>query len=186
MSDKGSHDEAPGAAPNAGEVVGGEMAALLSQAAARQEAGDSAEALALYERALQGLEPGRFPGTRARVLFHTAQLCRYEGQAKRALSLYDDLLALSAKLADSRAHGLARAMKGQLIFLGGAREDGLVEMVRGLEELRTCGAEEAGHLTCHTRYFSRRMERGQFEECVRRGTTDEALRALLLSSEPCE
>lgn len=157
------------------------LAELLAAADARQSAGDSAAALALYEQAL----PQLAGADRARVLFHAAQLSRYEGRREQALAFYAELLTLAASLADHRAHGLGLAMRGQLIFLGGQREMGIRDMICGLEELRSCHAAEAEHLTCHTRYFSRRMKRADFERCVMKATTDPALRNVLLAGEGC-
>jgi hypothetical protein len=156
---------------------------LLARAGAEQGGGNSAAALALYEQALPQLGP--FPAERARVLFHMAQLARYEGQGERALALYDELLPLTESLKDARAHGLGVAMRGQLVFLRGDQASGLRGMVAGLAELRACGAAEAEHLTCHTRYFSRRVKREVYEQCVREGAEDAGLRETLLAAEGC-
>ena len=158
---------------------------LLILAGEKQTAGDSAAALAAYDRALPLLERVGHPDDRARVLFQMAQLARMEGQVPRAFALYDQLLPLTEKLSDHRAHGLAVAMRGQLLFMQGDMPAGIQEMIRGLEELRTCGATEAEHLTCHTRFFSRRMSRAEFERCVCAATTNEALREALLGMEGC-
>jgi len=162
-----------------------ELTNLLAQAGAEQGAGNSAAALTLYERALPQLVRAQFPNERARVLFQMAQLSRYEGQVDRALALYDELLALTGELKDHRAHGLGVAMRGQLVFMRGEQEPGLMAMMRGLEELRNCGAAEAEHLTCHTRFFSRRIKRAAYEKCVHEATQDGALRKILLSAEGC-
>lgn len=161
------------------------LAQRLTQAAAHQSAGDSIAALAEYECALTLLTRADQAPDRARVLFQMAQLARMEGQTPRAFALYDQLLPLTENLADPRAHGLAVAMRGQLIFMQGDKPAGIQEMIRGLEELRGCGASEAEHLTCHTRFFSRRLPRTEFERCVRAATEDEALRGVLLREEGC-
>lgn len=158
---------------------------LLAFADERQTADDSAAALAAYERALPLLTRAAHAHDRARVLFQMAQLARFEGQVARAFALYDELLPLAEELADSRAHGLAQAMRGQLVFLQGDQADGIQAMIRGLEELRRCGAAEAEHLTCHTRFFSRRLPRADFERCVHTATADAALRELLLGAAGC-
>ncbi|MEN9576540.1 MAG: hypothetical protein RL514_4395 [Verrucomicrobiota bacterium] len=58
-------------------------------------------------------------------------------------------------------------------------------MIRGLAELRGCNAPEAEHLTCHTRFFSRRLPRAEFEQCVQVATEDAELRRLLLGADGC-
>lgn len=158
---------------------------LLAFAGEHQNAGDSASALAAYERALPQLtEPGHL-SDRARLLFQMAQLARMEGQTDRAFALYDELLPLAQRLADPRAHGLATAMRGQLVFMQGDKPAGIQAMIRGLEELRACGAAEAEHLTCHTRFFSRRLPREDFERCVHAATDDAELQQVLLAAEGC-
>lgn len=161
------------------------LAELLAQAGAHQSAGDSATALAAYERALGFLSRAEHASDRARVLFQMAQLARMDGQIERAFALYDELLPLTEKLADHRAHGLGVAMRGQLVFLQGDKPAGIQAMIRGLVELRCCGADEAEHLTCHTRFFSRRLPRAEFERCVHAATVDAELRQLLLAAEGC-
>ena len=161
------------------------LADLLAVASERQAAGDAIVALASYERALPLLSRAEHPHDRARVLFQMAQLARYEGQVARAFALYDELLPLTAELDDHRAHGLAVAMRGQLVFMQGDKPAGIQAMIRGLEELRRCGASEAEHLTCHTRFFSRRLPRAEFERCVHTATEDVELRRLLLAAEGC-
>ena len=158
---------------------------LLAIAGERQTAGDSDAALAAYERALPLLCRVAHPHDRARVLFQMAQLARFEGQVARAFALYDELLPLAEELTDQRAHGLAVAMRGQLIFMQGDKPAGIQAMIRGLEELLRCKAAEAEHLTCHTRFFSRRLPRVEFERCVHAATRDDALRALLLQADGC-
>jgi hypothetical protein len=108
-----------------------------------------------------------------------------EGQCDRAFALYDELLPLAEKLSDPRAHGLSTAMRGQLVFMQGDKPAGIQAMIRGLEELRACGASEAEHLTCHTRFFSRRLPRADFEHCVRAATGDAELQKVLLAAEGC-
>jgi tetratricopeptide (TPR) repeat protein len=159
--------------------------ALLAVANERQSAGDSAAALAAYERALALLPRSDQPHARARALFQMAQLARMEGRIPRAFALYDELLPLAEELGDRRAHGLATAMRGQLVFMQGDKPAGIQAMIRGLEELRRCGAAEAEHLTCHTRFFSRRLPRAEFERCVHAATEDAELRQLLLAAEGC-
>lgn len=157
----------------------------LGAANERQSAGDSAAALAAYELALPLLPRDKHPQERARVLFQMAQLARLEGQVERAFASYDELLPLAAELADHRAHGLAVAMRGQLVFMQGDKSAGIQAMVSGLEELRGCGAGESEHLTCHTRFLSRRLPRAEFERCVHAATADEALRDVLLRAGGC-
>lgn len=161
------------------------LAELLAQASAHQAAGDSAAALATFERALPLLTPAEHAPARARALFQMAQLARMEGQLARAFAFYDELLPLAEALGDHRAHGLGVAMRGQLVFLQGDKPAGIQAMIRGLEELRRCQASEAEHLTCHTRFFSRRLPRGEFERCVQAATEDAELRRLLLAPEGC-
>jgi len=158
---------------------------LLALASAHQAAGDSAAALAAYERALPLLTRAERAPDHARVLFQMAQLARMEGGVARAFALYDELLPLVAELGDHRAHGLAVAMRGQLTFMQGDQPAGIQAMIRGLEELRRSGAAEAEHLTCHTRFFSRRLPRAEFEQCVQAATADAELRRLLLATEGC-
>lgn len=158
---------------------------LLATAGDWQTAGDSTAALAAYERALPLLTRAGHPQDRARALFQMAQLARFEGQVARAFALYDELLPLAEELADHRAHGLAVAMRGQLVFMQGDKPAGIQAMIRGLEELLRCKAAEGKHLTCHTRFFSRRLPRAEFERCVTAATDDEGLRELLLKSEGC-
>ena len=160
-------------------------AELLATATAQQAAGDSAAALTTYARVLPLLTRNERPHDRARVLFQMAQLARFEGQVTRAFTCYDELLPLAKELGDARAHGLGVAMRGQLVFMEGDKPGGLQAMIRGLEELRRCGAGEAEHLTCHTRFFSRRLARAEFEQCVHTATGDEALREVLLKAEGC-
>ncbi|MEQ2008085.1 MAG: hypothetical protein ABMA26_14910 [Limisphaerales bacterium] len=161
------------------------LAELLATAGDRQTAGDSAAALAAYEQALPLLTRAGHPHDRSRVLFQMAQLARFEGQVARAFALYDELLPLAEELADHRAHGLAFAMRGQLLFLQGDKPAGIQAMIRGLEELRRCKAAETEHLTCHTRFFSRRLPRAEFARCVHDATDDGGLRELLLKAEGC-
>lgn len=161
------------------------LAELLAVANDRQSAGDAAAALTAYARALPLLIGAEHAPDRARVLFQMAQLARMEGDVARAFALYDELLPLAEKLGDLRAHGLGVAMRGQLVFMQGDKTAGIQAMIRGLEELRSCRAAEAEHLTCHTRFFSRRLPRTEFEQCVHAATGDEALRELLLKAEGC-
>jgi len=158
---------------------------LLALAGKHQAADDSAAALAAYERALPLLAHAKHASDRARVLFQMAQLARMEGDVARAFALYDELLPLVAELGDHRALGLGVAMRGQLTFMQGDQSAGIQAMIRGLEELRRCGASEAEHLTCHTRFFSRRLPRAEFERCVHAATEDAELRRLLLAAEGC-
>ncbi len=162
-----------------------DLAGLLANASERQAAGDSAAALAAYEQVLPRLTRDQHPHDRAKVLFQMAQLARYEGQTARAFVFYDELLPLAAELGDHRAHGLSVAMRGQLVFMQGDKVTGIQAMIGGLEELRQCGATEAEHLTCHTRFLSRRLPRVEFERCVHAATRDSSLRATLLSPEGC-
>jgi hypothetical protein len=157
------------------------LAELLGTADARQTAGESAAALELYGEALPQLSGAE----RARVLFQMAQLARYEGATEVALAHYDELLPLTQSLKDPRAHGLSVAMRGQLIFMKGGKNSGIQEMIRGLAELISCGAPEAEHLTCHTRFLSRRLDRTEFERCVEQATQDAAVRLVLLAKEGC-
>ena len=156
-----------------------DLAGLLALASERQTAGDSAAALAAYQRALASLPSAEHTPQRARVLFQMAQLARMEGEVARALALYDELLPLAQLLGDHRAHGLSLAMRGQLVFLQGDKSAGIQAMIRGAEELRGCVAAEAEHLTCHTRFFGRRLPRAEFERCVSEATSDPELRRLL-------
>lgn len=165
--------------------VDSKLAGLLATADGRQTAGDSPAALAAYEQALPLLTREQHPHERARVLFQMAQLGRYEGQTARALACYDELLPLTAELGDHRAHGLSVAMRGQLIFMQGDQSPGIQAMIAGLAELRQCGAVEAEHLTCHTRFLSRRLPQGEFERCVHAATQDAGLRGVLLRAEGC-
>ena len=161
------------------------LAELLAAAGEWQTSGEAAAALTAYERALPLLTtPGHAPD-RARVLFQMAQLACYEGHIARAFACYDELLPLAADLADHRAHGLTLAMRGQLLFMHGDKSGGIQAMICGLEELRRCGAAEAEHLTCHTRFFSRRLPRAEFERCVHAATEEPALRELLLGAAGC-
>ncbi len=161
------------------------LAGLLATAGGRQTAGDSPGALAAYEQALPLLTREKYPHERARVLFQMAQLARYEGQTARAFACYDELLPLASALGDHRAHGLSAAMRGQLVFMQGDKTTGIQAMIAGLEELRQCGAGEAEHLTCHTRFLSRRLPRAEFERCVHTATQDAGLREVLLGAEGC-
>ena len=161
------------------------LAELLAIASERQAAGDSAAALAAFDRALPLLNRIDHANDRARSLFQMAQLARFEGQVARSFAFYDELIPLAGALGDRRAHGLAVAMRGQLVFMQGEKAAGIQAMIRGLEELLCCKAEEAEHLTCHTRFFSRRLPRAEFERCVHAATADEALRELLLKAEGC-
>lgn len=161
------------------------LSELLAVASERQAAGDSAAALAFYGRALPLLAGPQSAPVRARALFQMAQLARMEGQVARAFALYDELIPLVAELGDQRAHGLAVAMRGQLAFLQGDKSGGIQAMIRGLDELRSCRATEAEHLTCHTRFFSRRLPRAEFERCVHAATSDADLQRLLLAPEGC-
>ena len=161
------------------------LSELLAIASERQAAGDSAAALAAFDRALPLLNRIDHANDRARSLFQMAQLARFEGQVARSFALYDELIPLAEELGDRRAHGLAVAMRGQLVFMQGEKAAGIQAMIRGLEELSHCGAGEAEHLTCHTRFFSRRLPRAEFERCVHAATADEALRELLLKAEGC-
>jgi tetratricopeptide (TPR) repeat protein len=166
-------------------ATGDPLPGLLARADAAQTAGQSAAALAEYGRALPLLTAPEQRPARARVLFQMAQLARYEGDVARAFACYDELLPLTESLGDARAHGLGVAMRGQLTFMQGEQSAGIQAMIRGLEELRRGGAAEAEHLTCHTRFFSRRLPRAEFERCVHAATRDAELRRLLLVSEGC-
>lgn len=161
------------------------LSELLSVASEREAAGDSAAALTVYARVLPLLSGVPHAPARARALFQMAQLARMEGQVARAFALYDELLPLVAELGDHRAHGLSVAMRGQLTFMQGDKPGGIQAMIRGLEELRRCRATEAEHLTCHTRFFSRRLPQEEFERCVRAATSDAELQHLLLAAEGC-
>ncbi len=161
------------------------LAELLAAANDRQAQEDSSGALVCYERALPLLPRENFPKERAQTLFQMAQLARMEGDARKAFAHYDELLPLAEALGDRRAHGLAVAMRGQLVFMQGDKSAGIQAMIRGLEELRLSGASEAEHLTCHTRFFSRRLPRSEFERCVHNATQDERLREALLSADGC-
>lgn len=158
---------------------------LLAAANAAQERGDAPAALRHYGELREHLMAGRQRGELGRVLFQMAQLCRYEGRHEEALAHYDDLLQLVEAATDPRAHGLGLAMRGQLIFLRGAQSRGLTDMVRGLELLLQCHAAEAEHLTCHTRYFGRRLPRGEYVACVEAATDNVVLRRLLVAEEGC-
>jgi tetratricopeptide (TPR) repeat protein len=158
---------------------------LLALANERQSAGDAAAALAAYQRALPLLTREAQPHARARALFQMAQLARMEGDVARAFVFYDELLPLAYDIGDQRAHGLGVAMRGQLVFLQGDKTAGLQAMIRGLAELRGCNAAEAEHLTCHTRFFSRRLPRAEFEQCVHAATEDAELRRVLLGADGC-
>lgn len=159
------------------------LAELLAFANERQAVEDSAAALRAYERALPQLSGMEVRKERALVLFQAAQLARFEGHVARAFAFYDELIPLAAELVDARAHGLAVAMRGQLTFMQGEKPDGILGMIRGLEELRGCGATEAEHLACHTRFFSRRLAAAEFERCVHAATEDEELRRMLLAAD---
>lgn len=158
---------------------------LLAVANERQNAGDSAAALVAYERALPQLLREVQPHDRSRVLFQMAQLARMEGQTLRAFALYDELIPLTEELGDHRAHGLGVAMRGQLTFMQSDKPAGIQAMIRGLEELIRCKAAEVEHLTCHTRFLSRRLPRAEFERCVRAATADEQLQSVLLQAAGC-
>lgn len=167
---------------NPSAATAGDLLALANE---HQNAGDAAAALAVYQRVLPLLTREEQPHARARALFQMALLARMEGDVAGAFACYDELLPLADDIGDRRAHGLSLAMRGQLVFLQGDKAAGLQAMIRGLQELRSCNAAEAEHLTCHTRFFSRRLPRAEFERCVQVATEDAELRRWLLSAEGC-
>lgn len=129
-------------------------------------ANEPAEALACFELAatcLTGVEAKR---ERLMVMFRVAQAARSVGQETKALETYDEIIRVTQTLRDVRSEGMARALRGEVVFNRGGQMDGLHQMLLGLTRLRTAKAPEMEMIIQHIRHYGSQVPRKQYEQLL--------------------
>ena len=144
-------------------------------------ANEPAEALACFESAttcLTGVEARR---ERLMVMFRVAQAARDAGQEAKALETYDEIIRVTQSLRDVRSEGMARALRGEVVFNRGGTTDGLHQMLLGLTRLRTAKAPEMETIIEHVRHYGSQIPRKDYEELLEDGLDSYNLKRKLLA-----
>ncbi|MBI5683740.1 MAG: hypothetical protein HZC54_01535 [Verrucomicrobia bacterium] len=144
-------------------------------------ANEPAEALACFELAatcLTGVEAKR---ERLMVMFRVAQAARSVGQEAKALETYDEIIRVTQALRDVRSEGMARALRGEVVFNRGGQTDGLHQMLLGVTRLRTAKAPEMEMIIEHIRHYGSQIPRKQYEELLEDGLDSYNLKKKLLA-----
>ena len=147
-------------------------------------ANETAEALACFDLAaacLTGIEAKR---ERLMVMFRVAQAARSIGDDGKAMETYDEIIRATQALRDVRSEGMARALRGEVVFNRGGRFDGLHQMLLGLTRLRTAKAPEVDMIIEHIRYYGTQVPRKQYEEMLEDELDSHNLRLKLLAPLP--
>jgi tetratricopeptide (TPR) repeat protein len=144
-------------------------------------ANEPAEALACFELAATCLTGPEARRERLMVMFHVAQAARNVGQEARALETYDEIIRITQSLRDVRSEGMARALRGEVVFNRGGFTDGLHQMLLGLTRLRTAKAPEMEMIIEHIRHYGGQIPRQQYEELLEDGLDSYNLKKKLLA-----
>ncbi|MCX6908875.1 MAG: hypothetical protein NTY01_12645 [Verrucomicrobia bacterium] len=147
-------------------------------------ANEPAEALACFELAAACLIAPEAKRERLMVLFRVAQAARSTGQDGKAMEIYDEIIRVTQALRDVRSEGMARALRGEVVFDRGGQFDGLHQMLLGLTRLRTVKAPEAETIIEHIRHYGSQVPRKQYEELLEDELDSHNLRLKLLAEPP--
>lgn len=129
-------------------------------------ANEPAEALACFELAVTCLGSVETRRERLMVMFRVAQAARTTGQEAKALETYDEIIRVTQSLRDVRSEGMARALRGEVVFNRGGQTDGLHQMLLGLTRLRTAKAPEMEMIIEHIRHYGSQIPRKLYEELL--------------------
>jgi len=129
-------------------------------------ANEPAEALACFELAVTCLGSVEARRERLMVMFRVAQAARSIGQEAKALEIYDEIIRVTQSLRDVRSEGMARALRGEVVFNRGGQTDGLHQMLLGLTRLRTAKAPEMEMIIEHIRHYGSQIPRKLYEELL--------------------
>lgn len=147
-------------------------------------ANEPAEALACFELAATCLTAPEAKRERLMVLCRVAQAADSIGQGGKALEIYDEVIRISQTLRDVRSEGMARALRGVVVFNRGGQMDGLHQMLLGLTRLRTAKAPEVENIIEHIRHYGSQVPRKQYEELLENELDSHNLKLKLLAEPP--
>ncbi len=157
----------------------GRVCALMGEI--HTAANEPAEALACFELAANALTAPDVRPERLMVLFALAQAARSSGNMAKSLTTYDEIIRLAPTLRDIRAEGMARALRGEVVFERGSALDGLHQMLLGLTRLRAAKAPETEPIMDHIRHYGRLVPRDQFEDMLDEELDSHNLKVQLLA-----
>lgn len=144
-------------------------------------ANEPAEALACFELAANCLTDVEVRRERLMVMFRMAQAARSIGQETKSLETYDEIIRMTQTLRDVRSEGLARALRGEVVFNRGGQTDGLHQMLLGLIRLRTAKAPEMDMIIEHIRHYGSLVPRKQYESLLEEKVDSHNLKKKLLA-----
>ncbi len=157
----------------------GRVCALMGDIHA--SANEPAEALACFELASRCLTDVEVRRERLMVMFRMAQAARSVGQDTKSLETYDEIIRVTQILRDVRSEGLARALRGEVVFARGGQTDGLHQMLLGLIRLRTVKAPEMNMIIEHIRHYGSMVPRKQYESLLEEKMDSPSLKKKLLA-----
>ncbi|MFA5190502.1 MAG: hypothetical protein WC740_07250 [Verrucomicrobiia bacterium] len=144
-------------------------------------ANEPAEALACFELAATCLTDVEVRRERLMVMFRMAQAARSIGQEAKSLETYDEIIRITQALRDVRSEGMARALRGEVVFNRGGQTDGLHQMLLGLTRLRTAKAPEMDMIIEHIRHYGSLVPRKQYESLLEEKVDSHNLKKKLLA-----
>ncbi|MFA6560307.1 MAG: hypothetical protein WCV00_00180 [Verrucomicrobiia bacterium] len=147
-------------------------------------ANEPAEALACFELAATCLTAVEARRERLMVMFRVAQAARSVGQETKALETYDEIIRVTQALRDVRSEGMARALRGEVVFNRGGQTDGLHQMLLGLTRLRTAKAPEMEMIIEHIRHYGSQVPRKLYEQLLEEELDSHNLKKKLLAEIP--
>lgn len=147
-------------------------------------ANEPAEALACFELAATCLTAVEARRERLMVMFRVAQAARSVGQETKALETYDEIIRVTQALRDVRSEGMARALRGEVVFNRGGQTDGLHQMLLGLTRLRTAKAPEMETIIEHIRHYGSQVPRKLYEQLLEEEMDSHNLKKKLLAEVP--
>ncbi|MCX6897633.1 MAG: hypothetical protein NT105_02945 [Verrucomicrobia bacterium] len=147
-------------------------------------ANEPAEALACFELAATCLNGPEAKRERLMVMFRVAQAAHSVGQETKALETYDEIIRVTQTLRDVRSEGMARALRGEVVFSRGGQMDGLHQMLLGLTRLRTAKAPEMEMIIEHIRHYGSQVSRKQYEQLLEDELDSHNLKKKLLAEPP--
>jgi hypothetical protein len=88
---------------------------------------------------------------------------------------------MTQALRDVRSEGMARALRGEVVFNRGGQTDGLHQMLLGLTRLRTVKAPEMNMIIEHIRHYGSLVPRKQYESLLEEKVDSHNLKKKLLA-----
>jgi tetratricopeptide (TPR) repeat protein len=147
-------------------------------------ANEPAEALACFELAADSLAAPEAKRERLMILFRLAQAARSIGDASKSLATYDEIIRIAPALRDVRAEGMARALRGEVVFDRGSSLEGLHQMLLGLTRLRAAKAPELETIIEHVRHYGSLVPRDRYENLLEHELDSHNLKLKLLAEPP--